>query len=122
MTMVNTNYNSTDDMINNLQSLKGKINLKLYKNKSNYYNEMKHENFQTQEDPFAKNAQGISKTHHEVLLLMTFLQTKTQVKIININYYDLFYTVFKTRDETDNNENDYINFIDFITPNHYIWI
>ena len=28
------------------------------------------------EDPFAKNAQGISEVYHEVLLLKKFLQTK----------------------------------------------
>ena len=44
---------------------------------------MKHRNFQTQEDPSSKNAQGVSKIYHEVLLLMKFLQTKPQVKIIN---------------------------------------
>ena len=27
------------------------------------------------EDPFARNAQGISKNYHEVLLFMKFLQT-----------------------------------------------
>ena len=91
--MVNTNYNSTEDMINKLQSLKGRIKLKFYKNISNYYIEMKNKNFQTQEDPFSKNAQGISKIYHEVLLLMKFLQTKPQVKNMNINYYDLYYTV-----------------------------
>ena len=60
---------------------------------------MENKNFQTQQDPFAKNAQGISEIYHEVLLLMKFLQTKTQVKNMNINYYDLYYTVVKTRDE-----------------------
>ena len=35
MNMVNTDYNSTENMINNLQSLKGKTKLKLYKNISN---------------------------------------------------------------------------------------
>ena len=34
--MVNTNYNSTEDMINKLQSLKGKIKIKFYINISNY--------------------------------------------------------------------------------------
>ena len=29
---------------------------------------MNHKNFQVQEDPFSKNAQGISKIYHEVLL------------------------------------------------------
>ena len=44
---------------------------------------------------------------------------------MNINYYKLCYTVIKTRDDNkavNDNENDYINFNDFITPNHYIGI
>ena len=98
--MVNTNYNSTGDMINKLQSLKGKTMLKFYKSRSNYYIEMKNKNFQTQDqDPFANNAQGVSKIYHEVLLLMKFLQTKSQVKNMNINCFDLYNTVVKTRDE-----------------------
>ena len=31
---------------------------------------MKNKNFQTQEDTFSKNVQGISKIYHEVLLIM----------------------------------------------------
>ena len=46
---------------------------------------MKNENFQTQQDPFGKNAEGISKIYHKVLKLMKFLQTKPQVKNMNIN-------------------------------------
>ena len=83
--MVNTHYNTTEDKIDKLQSLKGKTNLKICKNISDFYIEMKNRNFQTQEDPFAKNAQGISKIYHELLLLMKFLQTKSQVKNMNIN-------------------------------------
>ena len=127
--MVNTRCNSTEDMINKLQQLKRKTKLKFYKNISNYYIEMKNKNFQTQEDPFAKNAQGISKICHEVLLLMKFLQNKPQVKSMNINYYDLYYTVIKVRDENKDIDNryesddiDYININDFITPNHYVGI
>ena len=128
MNMVNTDYNSTEDMINKLQSLKGKINLKFYKHISNYYVEMKNKNFQTNnQDPFAKNAQGISKIYHEVLLLMKFLMTKPQIKNMNIKYFDLYYTVIKTRDENKDIDNqfeddyhDYIDINDFITPNHYI--
>ena len=128
--MVNTFYNSTEDMINKLQQLKGKTKLKFYKNISNCYVEMKNRNFQTQDqDPFSKKAQGISKIYHEVLLLMKFLHTKPQVKNMNINYFDLYNTVIKVRDENkdidnqyDNNENDYIDINDFITPNHYIGI
>ena len=70
----------------------------------------------------------MSKIYHEVLLLMKFLQTKPEVKNMNINYYDLYYTVIKTRDKNkdldiqyENDENDHINFYDFI-PNHYVGI
>ena len=108
--MVNTKYNSIEDMINKLQQLKGKIKLKFYKNIVNYYIEMKNKNFQTnQQDPFSRNAQGISKIYHEVLLLMKFLQTKPQVKNMNINYYDLYYTVIKSRDEKKDIDNQYEN-------------
>ena len=127
--MVNTICNSTEDMINKLQSLKGKSKLKFYKNISNYYTEMKNKNFQIQQDPFSRNAQGISKIYHEVLLLMKFLQTKPQIKNMNINYYDLYYTAIKTRNENknidnqyENDDNEFINFSEFITPNHYIGI
>ena len=126
MNMVNTKYNTTEDIIIKLQELKGKTILKFYKNISNNYNEMKHKNFQTQEDPFSKNAEGIGKIYHEVILLLNFLQTKPQVKNMNINYHDLYYTVTKSRDEKDNvdheyenDENEYIIFND-IVPNLYI--
>ena len=45
MNMVNTTYNSTEDMINEIQQLKGKTKLKFYKNKSNFHDEMKDKNF-----------------------------------------------------------------------------
>ena len=54
---------------------------------------------------------------------MKFLQTKPQIKNMNINFYDLYYTVIKTRDENKNiDNNDYINFDDIITPDHYVGI
>ena len=128
--MVNTKYNSTEDMIDKLQTLKSKTKLKFYKNIKNYYIEMKNKNFQTnQEDPFSKNAKGISKIYHEVLLLMKFLQTKPQIKDTNINYYDLYYTVIKVRDENrdidiqyENDYNDYIDMGYFISPDNYTGI
>ena len=91
---------------------------------------MKNRNFQTQDqDPFSKNAQSISKISYEILILMKFLQTKPQVKNMNINYYDLYYTVIKTRDgnkdidnQYQNDDNDYIDINDFIPPTHYIGI
>ena len=48
---------------------------------------------------------------------------------MNNNFYDLYYTVMKNRDEKEivideihNNENDYNNFDDFIIPIHNISI
>ena len=47
---------------------------------------------------------------------------------MNINYYDLYYTVIKARDENkdkdnqyEKDENDYIKFNN-IVPNHYVGI
>ena len=54
MNMVNTTHNSTEDKIDKLQELKGKTKLKNYKIISNYYDEMKHKNFQTQEETILK--------------------------------------------------------------------
>ena len=58
---------------------------------------------------------------------MKFLQTKPKVKNMNFNYFDLYYTVIKTRDENkdidnhyENDDNDYININDFILHNHNI--
>ena len=124
--MVNTTYSSTDDMINELQELKGKTKLGYYRNRGNYYNEKKNRNFQTQGDPSAKNARGMSEIYHEKILLMKFLQTKPQVKNMNIDYYNLYYTVIKTRVEKEivdhKYENDYISLNDVIIPNHYVGI
>ena len=57
---------------------------------------------------------------------MKFLQTKPQVKNMKINYYDLYYTVIKNRNEKEiiigeDDENDCINFND-ILPDHNISI
>ena len=44
---------------------------------------------------------------------------------MNINYYDLYYTVIKVRYENKDKDNQYEddnNFNDIITPNHYIGI
>ena len=61
---------------------------------------------------------------------MEFVQTKPDVKNMNTNYTDLYYTVIKTRDEKkyiDNQyENDYHDYIDLndsfmplnYTPSH----
>ena len=101
MNVVITSYNSTEDMNIKLQELKGKTKLKI---KSNFYGEMNIKNFKFEQDPFSKNAQGISKTYHELSLLGKGLQNRPQVKIMNNKYYDLYYTVTKNRKEKDNKE------------------
>ena len=90
---------------------------------------MKNKIFQTQEDPFSKNAQGISKNYHEVLLLTKYLHTKPQIKNMNFNYYDLYYTVIRIRDgnkdidnQYEDEDNDYISLNDVIIRNHYVGI
>ena len=54
--MVNTTYNSTQDMINKLQLLKGKTKLKFHKSISNHYDKMsirrRTAKFQFEEDLF----------------------------------------------------------------------
>ena len=47
-------------------------------------------NFKFDEDSLSKNAPSIGKFYDEVLLLLKFLQTKPQNKIMNIFYYDLY--------------------------------
>ena len=119
--MVNTTYNSREDMIIKLQSLKSKTKSKFYKKKTKNYDEMNVRFFKFKEDTFSKNAQGIGKLYHEVMLLMKFLQTRPQVKKMNIKFYALYYNVIKNRDDKyEDIENDYININDFITPNHYV--
>ena len=73
MNMVNTIYISTEDMVDRLQQLERKTKIKIYKNKSNCYDNIL---IRMDEDTFAQNARGISKIHHEVFLLMNSLQTK----------------------------------------------
>ena len=43
--------------------------------------------FQFEEDPFSKNAEGISKNYHEVLFLLKFLQIEPHVKNMNIKFF-----------------------------------
>ena len=90
-------------MINKLQLFKMKSKSKFYTIISNYYDEMnirrQSGNFQFEEDPFSKNVHGIAENYHEVLLLMKISQTKPEVKSVNIDYYNLYYTVTKNRDE-----------------------
>ena len=87
MNRVNTTKKSTEDTINKLQQLKGKTKLKFFRNISNHYDNM---NIRMDEDPFAKNAQGISEIYHEVLILMKILQTKAHVKNMINKDYDLY--------------------------------
>ena len=84
--MVKTRSTSTEEMIKKLQCLKGKTILNFYKNISKHYDNL---NIKMDEDPVSKNAEDICKNYHEVLLLMKFLQSKPQVKNMNIIYYDL---------------------------------
>ena len=58
----------------------------------------------------------------KVLLLTKILQTKPQVKNVNINYDDLYYTVIKNRKEIVYNQyQNVFNILNDVTiPNHYV--
>ena len=88
-------------MIDKMQNLKGKTKSKFFKNISKYYDEMRSRRrdgyFQFEEVLFSKGVQGISKQYHEMVLIKKNLQTKPQVKVINIKHYDLYYNVFKKK-------------------------
>ena len=122
--MVTTNYNSTQVIINKLQSLKGKTKIKFYQEISKYYDEKNNgrqsNSFQFEEDPFGRKNEIFGKIHHEVLLLMNFVQIKPQVKNMKMIYYDFYYTVIKSRNEKElvNDESEF--FKDFIIPSQYI--
>ena len=55
--------------------------------------------FQFEEDPFGEQIQSIARIMHEDSVLMKCSPTKPEVKDKNKNYYDLYYTVIKNRDE-----------------------
>ena len=113
--MVKNTYNSTEEMTDKSQELKGETKLKIYQSIGNCYDRM-NKYFRFEEAPSAKNAQDI-KFYHEVLLIMKFVQTKPQVKNMNNKYYDLFYTVIEkgddkviVNDKYNKNEKDYVFF------------
>ena len=99
--------------------------MKIYQNNSDFYDEMGYRinsnTFKSADDPYRRNAQGISKIYHEVLLILSSLQTKPQVRSMSISCYDLYYTVMENGDDKEIvNENDYIIFDNFFKPNHFV--
>ena len=90
--MINNTYNSTEHKIKKLDNLEGKTKINFYQNISSYYDEMyirrQSKTFQFEEDPSFKNAEVISKNYRELLLWMSFLQTKPDVELMNFSFYD----------------------------------
>ena len=129
MNIVNTTCISSEDMISKLQELKGETKLKFFKIISKYSDEMNIRNFKIEQITFSKNAQGISKLYHEVLLLMKFLQIKPQVENMKNYYFVLYYTTIENRNDkeivnnkNEDNESDSIIFNDINNPIHCIGI
>ena len=94
--MVNTKYNLTHDMIDEWKQLKVKTKLPFYRIISNYYDEFGYRrrsiNFQFEEDFLSKNAQGIRKNYHEVLLnieIFTVLDSCSEKE-----YYLLWFVLY----------------------------
>ena len=86
-------------MINKLQSLKGKTEVKLYQPIGNLDDENSYRRsntFQFEEDPCSRNAESFSKNSDEILIFLKFLQIKPQLKSMKFFHHDLYYTVIKT--------------------------
>ena len=88
--MFSAKYNSSQGMNGALQSLKFKINLKIYANIYKYYDELKYRmesgSFHYEEDIFRKNEEKITKLYPEIIILLKNLQTKPQVKKVKFNF------------------------------------
>ena len=109
--MVDTTYYSSEDLINKIQLLNGKTKLKFHQNLNKFFDAMhmrrQSNTFEFEEDPFIKKVESIDKIYHEVLSLMKFIQTKPQVETMKMNYYGLYYTVIKNRDDKKIVKNKY---------------
>ena len=83
------------------------MKMKFYQNRSNCYDQMDYmrqsNTIQFEEDPFAENAKSIAQFYHEVVLILKYLQTMTQVGSMKIIYYELYYTVIKSLSEEGKN-------------------
>ena len=94
--------------------------MKISKNRSKYYQNMI---IRMDEDRFAENPQSISKSYHELLLLINFSQTKPRIKKMKINFYELYYTVIKNTNEKENVDDQYEKYFNKFTdinPNRYV--
>ena len=70
--MMNIKFKTIKKVVNNIQSLKSKMNLKSILRFGKYHDQMKYRrqigNFQFEVDPFSKTAQGRAFIRHEALL------------------------------------------------------
>ena len=91
-------YKMTVDMINKLRGLKYETKLNFHQIKSKFYDKMNYRrqsgSFQTGEDFFSRAFLKL-----EALLLMKFLQIKSQLKSLNKVFYDLCYAIIKNLSE-----------------------
>ena len=78
---------------------------------------------------FLKMLRVIIKFIMKCFLLLQFLRTIRQIKNMNNNFYDLYYILFKNRDDKKSVNNkygdigkDHKNYEIFITPNLYFGI
>ena len=91
------NFETISDMINKMQSIKDKTELKYWQKICDCFDQVKDitqsGHFQFGEDPFSKNVQSLAFLLNEALLLINCLQVKPQERIRNKNYNDLYYTI-----------------------------
>ena len=76
--------------------------------------------FQFEEDIFSKKAEAITETFHEVIILYKILETKPRFETTKKSKYNLFHTVFKSRNgKEDNIEEDDFNNSDSLYDKYY---
>ena len=111
--MAKTTYNSPQEMIKKQQGLKGKTKLKFYQKTGDFLMKWISKGnvliFSLKKILLVRTFKVLQKFCHEVLLLVKFLQTKQHVKSMITKYYDLCYTVIKTRDDYETVNDKYEN-------------
>ena len=82
--MMNTKWNTIEDMTKTIQNWKIKTKLKVHQDFGKFYDEIVYltqsKKFHFKRDFFSKNAQNIAIYVHEALLLKNFLQKKPQIQ------------------------------------------
>ena len=103
--IVDINQKTKEDKIDSMQKIEGKTKLNFYQNIKNQYVEKIQRRqkgfYQFEEDPFSRNGQTIGKTFQVISIFMKILQIRPRDLSMNLNFYDLCFTVIENLTEDD---------------------